>query len=69
MEGGATSWEKVTKITGKVPPPISHHSGFLYKDTLYVYGGLVEGDSNKHMYALNLKTFNWSITEKPLNDI
>ena len=67
MEGGATSWEKVTNMTGKAPPPISHHSGFLYKDTLYVFGGLVEGDSNKDMYALNLKSFHWSIVEKPEN--
>ena len=69
MEGGATSWEKVTNTTGKIPPPISHHSGFLYKDTLYIYGGLVEGDSNKNIFALNLNSLNWSIVEKPADGV
>lgn len=63
MEGGATSWEKINS-TGKVPPPISHHSGYLYKDTFYVYGGLVEGDSNSYIYALNMRSYNWTIVEK-----
>jgi hypothetical protein len=63
MDGGSTSWEKITNTTGKIPPPISHHSGFIHKDTMYIYGGLIESDSNPHLFALNLKTSTWTIVE------
>jgi hypothetical protein len=39
LDGGSTSWELI-KGTGKVPKAISHHTGFIYDDYLYVYGGL-----------------------------
>jgi hypothetical protein len=39
MDGGSTSWEQI-KATGKIPKPLSHHSGFIYEDCLYVFGGL-----------------------------
>jgi hypothetical protein len=29
MDGGTTSWEQVTDCSGKIPKPISHHSGFV----------------------------------------
>jgi len=57
MEGGTTSWEQITSCSGKGPKPISHHSGFVHKDTLYVFGGLMDGDSNKNFYSLCLKSF------------
>jgi hypothetical protein len=63
MDGGTTSWEQVTNMTGKIPKPISHHSGFIYQDSLYVYGGLVESDSNQHLYSLNLNTMVWTIVD------
>jgi Galactose oxidase, central domain len=63
MDGGTTSWELVTNMTGKIPKPISHHSGFIIDDTLYVYGGLIEADSNPNFYALNLNTMNWTIVD------
>eukprot|EP00347_Sterkiella_histriomuscorum_P002778 403366836 len=64
MDGGTTSWELVTNCTGKKPKPISHHSGFVHQDTLYIYGGLIESDSNKDLYALNLNTMNWTIVDQ-----
>lgn len=63
MDGGTTNWEQITDMNGQIPKPISHHTGFVYGDTLYVYGGLIESDSNKDLYALNLKTLNWSIVD------
>lgn len=60
MEGESASWELI-ETTGTMPPPISHHSSSLYNDTLYIYGGLVGSDSNDKIYALNLKTLEWSL--------
>lgn len=36
----------------------------MHKDTLFVYGGLIEADSNKNIYALNLETMNWTIVDQ-----
>lgn len=58
MEGGTARWEQIL-TSGTVPPPISHHSGTLYKETFYVFGGLVGSDSNQKLYSLNLNTLNW----------
>lgn len=63
MEGGTTAWEQVTKMNGTVPKPISHHSGFIVEDSFYIYGGLIDSDSNPNMYVLNLKTMTWSIVD------
>lgn len=53
MEGGTSAWEKI-QTTGSIPPPIAHHSGILYGDTWYIYGGIIRYDSNRQIYALNL---------------
>ena len=54
MEGGSTAWEEVSS-SGSVPPPIAHHCGALHGDDFYVYGGMINSDSNDKMYTLNLK--------------
>jgi hypothetical protein len=54
-------------MSGKVPKPISHHCGFVHKDSLYVYGGLVESDSNKDLFALHLPSMTWSIVDQSNN--
>lgn len=58
MEGGTTCWEEVHTV-GTVPPPIAHHCGAIYKDTFYVYGGMIGSDSNNKIYGLNLITLTW----------
>ena len=63
MDGGTTAWEQIIECTGQIPKPISHHSGFVHGHTLYIYGGLIDSDSNKDLYALNLNTLNWSIVD------
>lgn len=63
LDGGSTNWEHVEQ-RGKVPKPISHHCGFVHGDSLYVYGGLIESESNKELYALNLRTNTWTIVDQ-----
>lgn len=64
MEGGTATWELI-ESSGTIPPPISHHSGTISQDTFLVYGGLVGSDSNAKLYALDMKTFRWSVVEEP----
>lgn len=56
-------WEEV-KTTGKGPGPLSHHSGVVHGDKVYVFGGSKSsGDSNDIMYSLDLAKFRWEIVE------
>lgn len=45
MEGGSTNWEEVIS-SGEIPPPIAHHCGVVNGNNLYVYGGMINSDSN-----------------------
>jgi len=63
MDGGTTAWEQILNQTGAKPKPISHHSGFVHEDTLFVYGGLVDSDSNKDVYMLDLRSMAWSVID------
>lgn len=36
---------------------------------MYVYGGLVKGDSNLRMFTLNLKSQTWGVIDKSANEL
>ncbi len=58
------NWEEVKTSGTKVPGAISHHSGVVHGDKLYVFGGSKDsGDSNDVMYTLDLVRYRWDVIE------
>jgi hypothetical protein len=58
------NWEEVKTTGAKGPGAISNHSGVVHGDKLYLFGGSKDsGDSNDHMFTLDLLKYRWDIVE------
>ena len=58
-------WNEVKTSGTKVPGKISHHTGLVYQDKMYLFGGSKNsGDENETMFTLNLSTFKWEVVDQ-----
>lgn len=65
LDADGMNWEVVKTTGSKTPGAISHHTGLVHGDKLYVFGGTKDsGDSNEHMFTLDLIRFKWEIVEQ-----
>lgn len=57
-----TKW-KTTESTGDIPHPMAWHSANLYKNYMYVFGGLLdsEGKCSSEIYQMSVINFEWKI--------
>jgi hypothetical protein len=60
-------WKEVKTTGTKVPGRISHHTGLVFQDKMYLFGGSKNsGDENETMFTLNLSTFKWDVVDQVL---
>lgn len=61
-----SKWLQV-QTSGELPKPVNEHSSCIVSDIMYVYGGNdFSGTIYDSLYALDLKSFNWSKLNKDL---
>jgi hypothetical protein len=55
------NWTTVVHISATAPPPTSHASGFVYNNTLWIYGGTAAGNAVQGtLWSFDFVTKHWT---------
>ena len=57
------AWQLVPTSGKEKPGFLAHHSSIVHQEKMYLFGGSNLETENKHLWMLDLKSFEWRIVK------